>query len=126
MLFLAGVIGVVRLVERVLGGEKAIVQAYLGVERMYLADPVYRALDLASVLGLSADRIGIPGALELHDLTGCVLHHLGALDDARVAQAHFAAGGEPEPALHRRLQEVVAFDVDLARERDLAAAPVRI
>ena len=47
-------------------------------------------------------------------------------DQAGVAQAHLAARRQPEPVLGRVLAEVVAIDVDDARERNLARPLRRI
>ena len=61
-------------------------------------------------------------AAQLDDLARRVLHDLLAGDEVGVAQAHLAAGREPEELLRRVLHEVLALDPELAREGHLARA----
>src|SRR3712207_8529278 len=55
-------------------------------------------------------------AAQLDDLARGVLHDLLAGDEVAVAQTHLAARRQPEELLRRVLHEVVAVDVQLARE----------
>ena len=54
---------------------------------------------------------------QLDDLTLCVFHHLGAREEVGAAQTDLAARRQTEELLRRILSEVVAFNVQLARER---------
>jgi hypothetical protein len=57
------------------------------------------------------------------DLARRVFDDFGAANDARVAEPYLLAGRQPEPFLRRVFGEVVALDVELAREGDLARGP---
>ena len=70
---------------------------------------------------------GVVGAAELDDLArGRILDDLGAGDEVGVAEPDLAARGEAEELLGRVLQKIVALDVELARERDLARSRRRV
>jgi hypothetical protein len=68
----------------------------------------------------------IVGAAHFHDLAAVVLDHLRAGDEVGAAEAHFLAGRQPEELLRRFFTEVVALDVQHARERHPASAGGRI
>ena len=76
-----------------------------------------RRLHLAAVGRIAAARGRIVGAAQLDDLAGGILDDLRAGDEVGAAQPHLAPGREPEELLRRVLHEVVALDVEHARER---------
>ena len=105
------------------GRKEAVIEPHLGIERVASADPVDRGLDLASVGRIrTAAGLGIVGATDLDDFSGRILHHLLAADEVARAQAHLGAGGKAEVFRRRHLHEVLAIDVELAREGDEARA----
>src|SRR5207245_7848064 len=69
--------------------------------------------------GLAAE---VGGAVEFHNVTGGILHHLIALDDVRVFKTDFAAGTEPEIFRRRILHEIIPFNVKDAVEGNFARA----
>ncbi|PRD39768.1 UNVERIFIED_CONTAM: hypothetical protein NCL1_01509 [Trichonephila clavipes] len=87
--------------------------------------PVDHTLDLA-VDRVGAQRVEVEHAAQLHHLAGSITDHLVAAHDVGVAQAHFAARHQALPALGRGLGEVLAVDVDLARQRQRALAHVGV
>ena len=100
--------------------EKAVVEAGLGFHALRGADPVDRALDLPVGRGTALAGVEVGGAAELGDPAAGILHHLVALDDAGVLEAHLAARAQPEILGRRHLHEVVALDENLAGERERA------
>ena len=88
--------------------------------------PVHGGFHLAAIRGIAAARRRIVGATEFDNLTVRILHHLGTGDEVGAAQTHLAARGQAEELLRRIFAEVVALDVQLARERYLARACRRI
>src|SRR6202035_1465815 len=81
-----------------------------------------RAAHLASVRGVAAAGRRVVGAAQFDDLAGGVLHDFAAGDESGVAYPHLAARRQAEEALRRVLEEIVAFDKELAAERDPAGA----
>ena len=73
--------------------------------------------------GESPPRVSrIVGAPQLDDLAALVLHDVRARDEVGGPQPHLAARRQAEELLRRILHEVVALDVELARERHLPRA----
>src|SRR5579872_3163071 len=83
-------------------------------------------LHLAAVRRITAAGCRIVGAMELDDLAVGVLYNAGTRDEVGVAQSNFAAGREPEILLRRIFAEIVLFDVEHARERNLACPHGRV
>src|SRR5262249_56883803 len=81
-----------------------------------------RGLDLAAVGRVAAAGRRVIGALERNNLPGVVFHRFATRDEIGVAQAHFGARRKPEELLRRVLHEILALDVELAREADAAGA----
>src|SRR5204862_6591155 len=65
-------------------------------------------------------------APELDHLAGCIFHDFIALDNVSVFQPHFATGPEPKIFWRRSFHEIVALDVKLATERNLACSGIWI
>ena len=85
-----------------------------------------RALDLA-VRALGAGLAGrIDGAVDAGHVAGLVHVVAFALDDVRALEANLAVGLEAEVLLGRVDHEVLALDVDLAGERNLVRAHLRL
>lgn len=110
----------------VLDPEEAVVEAHLRGEPVASGDPVERPLDLAPVGGDPPAGALIPGAAQLDDLAVLVLDDAGALEDARVAQADLLPWRQAEPLLGGHLGEVLALDVELTAEGDIAAGAVAL
>src|SRR6185312_3287979 len=79
-------------------------------------------LHLAAVGRVAAARRRVVGAAQLRHLALGVLHHLAPGDEIGVAQAYLAAGREAIELFRRVLHEIVALDIELATERNLARA----
>jgi len=106
--------------------EEAIVEADFGAEGVCGGDPMDGAFYFAAGLGLARAGFGIEGAAEFNDLAGGVFDDFVALNDADVAKADFAAGGEAEVFFGRIFHEVVALDVEGAGEGNFAGASGRV
>src|SRR5690606_4666647 len=85
-----------------------------------------RRLHLAPIGGVAAARRRIVGTAELDDLAGRVLHHVAAGDEIGEPQAYLAARCQPEELLRWVLHEIVALDIEFARERHLPRAGIWI
>ena len=82
------------------------------------------AFHAAAVARRTVARLRVVRAAKLRDVAFCILDDLFASDQVGVAQAHLRTGTQAVVFLGRDLHEVVAFDIDLARERHLARAGV--
>src|SRR5262249_36931366 len=78
-----------------------------------------RAAHLATVRRVAALGRRIVGAAQLGHLARGILYRLAAGDEIGVAQPHLATQRETEEILWRVLHEVIAFDIELATERQL-------
>ena len=72
--------------------------------------------------GASPPGRRIVRAAQLDDVSRSVLDHVRARDEVAVAKPNLPPGREAEELLRRILHEIVALDVELARERDLPRA----
>ncbi len=107
--------------------EQPVVQAHFRRVRMHRAQPMDVPFHLDRLRARSARfRVRIVLAAHGGDPAARVLVAAGALDDVTVAQAHLVAGEEAEVALRRVLREIFALDPQLARERQLAPAQLRL
>ncbi len=80
------------------------------------------ALDLAAVGAVAAAAGGIVSAVNLDDVTFCVLHAAGALDEIGAHEAHLVAGEHAEIFLGGLLHEVLPLNVNFLCKRHLTAA----
>src|SRR4029077_18985911 len=75
-----------------------------------------------AVRSIAPARGGIVSAPELNDVAALVLHAFRTRDEVRATQADFLPRRQAEELLRRVLHEILALDVQLARERHLARA----
>src|SRR5258708_15480038 len=86
---------------------------------MRCGNPMDGPLDFAARGRAATFGIGINAALQFDDFPRRAFDDLVTFQDVGVTQADFAAGREAEKFLRRGLPEIVPFDVNESRERDL-------
>src|SRR5690606_35776578 len=83
-------------------GEKPVVKAHLGSNRIGRSHPVYRALHLPVARSRTAASVRIVGAVQLDYLPCIVLDHFITTNDVRIAQSHLTSWLEAK-VLSRRI-----------------------
>src|SRR5690349_17464054 len=66
--------------------------------------------------------VQIGRATKLHHIPSAIFDNLITLEDVGILQPHLAPGTKPEVFRRRIFHKIVALDVELARERQLATA----
>ena len=102
--------------------EEAVVEADLDVAGVFFGDPMDGALDLAAVRGIAAAGGGIVGTGDFGDVAGGVLLAAGAGHEVAPAEADLLAGREAEIFLLRDLHEIGALDEQRLGEGHFAGA----
>ena len=103
--------------------EQPVVEPHVRRQRLRSRYPVQRPLHLTPVRSRPSARFGIVGAVHFDHISGLlVFHDIHAFHQVCVPQPYLTSGRQPKEPLGWRLEEVVALNVQLARERHLPRA----
>ena len=102
--------------------KKIVVGADLGVDRVRCRYPVDRGFHFASIGRIAAAGCGIICAVNFNHLAVPVLNDVCTGNEIAITQSHFTSWRQTIKLLWRILAEVVAFNIQNARERDFPRA----